>query len=166
MSYVDYDFYKSRFAGEATEAEFNRYLWDAELYIDKATTGADGIKKLMVAFPADEYSAVAVKRCACELLELIRSVGMFAKNLEKATGLVDGGNGLRKNMISSVSAGTESVSYATNQVESVVSKLASADFKERSRAYTELVSERLSGIFDANGVNLLYMGKYPARYSL
>ena len=62
MAYIDYEYYKSLYGEKAiSETEFNHLLWDAEREINKATSGVDGVKKLKIAFPTDEYDAETVK---------------------------------------------------------------------------------------------------------
>lgn len=145
--YIDYEYYKSLYGDKAlAETEFNRLSWDAEREIDKATSGVDGVKKLKIAFPTDEYSAEVVKRCVCDLI-------VFLNRLEKAQNAVfsDGG------VVTSKSAGNESITYA-NDAE-INNALKSARGKEI--AICGLIVENLRGINDANGVSLLYLGRYP-----
>ena len=148
--YVDYEYYKTLYGDKAlAENDFNRLSWDAEKEIDKATSGVDGVKKLKIAFPTDEYNAECVKRCVCDLI-------VYLSQLEKArnTMLNDGG------IVSSKSAGNESISYSN--IDTDVNKaLASVEGKEK--AVYSFITESLRGVTDANGVCLLYLGKYPTR---
>ena len=66
-------------------------------------------------------------------------------------------------MVSSVTAGAESISYATGGSTETVFSKALADESEKERMLQRIVKKYLSGVSDANGVNLLYMGEYPAR---
>ena len=148
--YIEYEYYKSLYGDKAlAENEFNRLSWDAEKEIDKATCGVDGVKKLKIAFPTDEYNAECVKRCVCDLI-------VYLSQLEKArsTMVNDGG------IVSSKSAGNESISYSN--IDTDVNKaLASAEGKEK--AIYSFITESLRGVTDLNGVYLLYLGKYPNR---
>lgn len=148
--YIDYEYFKTLYGEEAlAESEFNRVSWDAEREIDKATCGIDGVKKLKVAFPTDEYNAEIVKRCVCDLIN-------FLIQLEKArnTMIVDGG------VVASKSAGNESVSYINGDTDVNVA-LSSVEGKER--VIYSFIFEKLRGVTDANGVYLLYLGYYPKR---
>ena len=148
MAYIDYEYYKSLYGENAlAEIDFNRLSWDAEREIDKATSGVDGVKKLKVAFPVNEYDAEIVKRCVCDLVD-------YLSQLEKAqsTMINDGG------IVVSKSAGNESISYA-NTDSDISSALKGAKGKENA-IYNFIVS-KLSGVSDANGVNLLFAGRYP-----
>lgn len=148
--YIDYEYFKTLYGENAlAENEFNRLSWDAEREIDKATCGIDGVKKLKVAFPTDEYNAEIVKRCVCDLI-------VYLSQLEKArnTMMNDGG------IVSSRTAGNESISYVNADTD-VNMALASVEGKER--AVYSFITEGLRGVTDANGVYLLYLGKYPTR---
>ena len=148
--YIDYEYFKTLYGENAlAENEFNRLSWDAEREIDKATCGIDGVKKLKVAFPTDEYNAEIVKRCVCDLI-------VYLSQLEKArnTMMNDGG------IVSSRTAGNESISYVNADTD-VNMALSSVEGKER--AVYSFITESLRGVTDANGVYLLYLGKYPTR---
>ena len=153
MAYIDYEYYKSLYGEKSIqETDFKRLLWDAEREIDKATSGVDGVKKLKVAFPVDEYDAETVKRCVCELVN-------FIYMLEKAqSGIVSADGTVNINVIVSKTAGNESISYANS--ENIVST-ALKSVKDKEKVICQLISEKLSGVSDANGVNLLFAGRYP-----
>ena len=61
------------------------------------------------------------------------------------------------------SAGNESISYsgAGDLAKSSSIAAAVADPQAREKLYRDTVTDYLSGVQDANGVNLLYMGRYP-----
>lgn len=155
MAYIDYEYYKSLYSEKAlTEPDFKRLSWDAEKEIDKATSGVDGVKKLKVAFPVDEYDAETVKRCVCEVVN-------FIYMLEKAqSGIVSADGTVNSNVIVSKSAGNESISYANS--ENIVST-ALKSVKDKEKVIYQFISYKLSGVSDANGVNLLFAGRYPYR---
>lgn len=167
MSYVSYEYYTSLYGSDSIpETDFNRISWEAEREIDKATTGIDNIRKLRVAFPVDEYDAEIVKRCVCNLIRTMYQIDVISKSMEVGIGYEKTEGGMRGKVISSVSAGNESVTYGSGvTMQSTIGK-AVFDAIERGRIYREIVSDALSSIKDANGVNLLYMGKYPCKCSL
>ena len=71
---------------------------------------------------------------------------------------------VRSRVISSVSSGSESVSYATGSAArsgTTAIDAAVSDPGARARLLDDIVRRYLSGVKDANGVNLLYMGRYP-----
>lgn len=148
--YIDYEYFKTLYGENALEeSTFNRLSWDADREIDKATCGIDGVKKLKVAFPTDEYNAEIVKRCVCDLI-------VYLSQLEKArsTMINDGG------IVASRTAGNESISYVNADTD-VNMALSSVEGKEK--AIYSFITESLRGVTDANGVYLLYLGKYPTR---
>ena len=163
MAYVDYEYYQSLYGEKAlAEADFNRLLWDVEREIDKATSGVDGVRKLQVAFPTDLYDAEAVKRCVCALVEFLkqiedaeRSANSVGQYTERADGSLQG------KVVSSVSAGNESISYAVGKSSDTTISNAIKDLHSRDMAVYQFITSRLSGVSDANGVNLLFGGRYP-----
>lgn len=154
MAYVDFPYYVGLY-GDIPSAAFNRLVWDAEQAIDNATTGVDGARKLRIAFPTDKNDTERVKRCVCKLVNLMYRV----ENAEQSASRVATDNGLRGGIISSVSAGNESISYATGGATMV--EKAVSDRSVLDRSMRDTIRECLSGVPDANGVNLLYMGAYP-----
>ena len=153
MAYIDYEYYKSLYGEKSIlETDFNRLIWDAEREINKATSGVDGVKKLKVAFPVDEYEAEVVKRCVAELVS-------FLYKLEKAQNCIISDDGtVNSNVVVSKSAGNESISYANS--ENIVST-ALRSVKDKEKVIYQFISDKLSGASDANGVNLLFAGRYP-----
>lgn len=148
MAYIDYEYYLSLYGEQAIgEPYFERLLWDAEREINKATSGIDGAKKLQVAFPTDEYDAEVVKRCICSLVDLLSQIEKANKNMFESGGI-----------IASKSSGNESISFSNN--ESIVST-ALKSVKDRENVIYQFIKDKLSGIHDANGVNLLFAGQYP-----
>ncbi len=168
MAYVDYDFYKKITGDEAIpEAEFLRLSWGACRRLDRMTTGIDGVRKLKAAFPVDEEDAEAVKRCVCAFIDTAYRVEQAGKENALASGFVESENGVHGKVISSISAGNESISFSSSSSESSGSAFgkAAASKEEEAALYNDIAREYLSGIADANGVNLLYMGRYPFRCS-
>ena len=139
---------------------FNRLSFDACRYIDRHTTGIDGVKKLQKAFPVDEYSKTAVKHCAAAIVNFLIQIDAAEKNAAATRGYTETGNGFQGKVVSSVSAGNESISYSSGDAKTAV-ELALADTSAKNKVISDIVYDYLSGITDANGVNLLYMGSYP-----
>ncbi len=143
------------------EKLFNRLAFDACQHIDRLTTGADGIKKLKVAFPTDEDNANAVKRCAARIVYILAQIQEAEKSASFGRALVQTENGLRGNVIASVSSGSESISYSNGWAKSAIDTALADPFAKTAMLCAE-IREYLSGVSDANGVNLLYTGPYPA----
>ena len=163
MSYVDYEYYKNLYGENAlSESEFSRLLWNAEKEIDKATSGVDGVQKLRYAFPTSDYDAEAVKRCIVELVTFLykleeaeKSANSVGQYTERADGSLQG------KVISSVSAGNESISYAVGKTADTAISNAIKDLQSKDMAVYQFITSKLSGVSDANGVNLLFGGRYP-----
>ncbi|MBQ0074492.1 MAG: hypothetical protein KBT34_09885 [Prevotella sp.] len=147
MKYTYSDYALLYGANSEVEKSFNRILWDAEKIVNDLTTGVDGICKLRVAFPNDEYSKEAVKRA------ILAVVDKIAKVEEMNRKIASGG------VVKSMSAGNESVSYETG---SEIASVAASDSEQRMY-YSRIAEHYLSGVGDSNGVNLLYRGMYPYR---
>ena len=165
MAYVDYEYYKSLYGEKAlAEADFTRLLWDAEREIDKATSGVGGVRKLRVAFPTSDYDAEAVKRCVCALVEFLNQIETAERNANSIGQYTERADGsLQGKVVSSVSAGNESISYAVGKSSDTAISNAIKDLHSKEVAIHQLIASRLSGVSDANGVNLLFGGRYPYR---
>lgn len=166
MAYIDYEFYQSLYGREVNEIAFTRLVWEACHRMDACTSGADNVKKLKVAFPTDEDDAETVRRCAAALVNVLHQVEQAEKEAQSAQGYVTREDGtVMGKVVSSVSAGNESISYSTSGNSGTATRITSAvsDPAARERLLNETVAEYLSGVSDANGVNLLYMGRYPCK---
>ena len=160
--YISLDYYQSLY-GEIPEADFKNLSWEACRKLDVLTTGVDGVRKLKVAFPTDEEDAESVKRCACAVLNMLYQLKQAEDTAKTASGFIETANGLQGKIISSVSAGNESISYATGSTFDTLYSQAASDKTVQDQLLSDTIHEYLSGIPDANGVNLLYMGPYPCR---
>ena len=168
MSYATYEDFKALYGEKRMgEADFARLSWEAEKLMDDATTGVDGVRKLRAAMPKCKAGKEAVKRCACALVDTLLQLDEAAEDIRKSTRLMENADGtLQGRVVTSRSAGSESISFAagsaarsgTTAVDAAVSDLAA-----RERLFADTVRRYLSGVPDANGVNLLYLGPYPAR---
>lgn len=146
--YIDYEYYSSLYKTVPQE-DFPRLCLKAQRKLDNYTTGIDGVRKLAYAFPEDEDTAQLVKACMAELINAMYN----AEKVQNSMGITATENGVHSNVITSVSAGNESVHYAA---------INTADTRTASEGiYKAIVYEYLVGTADANGVNLLYMGRYP-----
>ena len=165
MAYVDYEYYKTLYGEKAlAEADFKRLLWDAEREIDKTTSGVDGVRKLQVAFPTSDYDAEAVKRCAVELVNFLYKLEEAENNANSVGRYTERADGsLQGKVVSSVSAGNESISYAVGKTSDTAISTAIKSVKDRELTVYAFIASRLSSVSDANGVNLLFGGRYPYR---
>lgn len=162
MAYADYSRYVSIYGdGSISEADFDRLSYDASRYIDYCTTGVDGVKKLKIAHPTDSDDAEAVIRCACALVHDMSEIDSAEKRAASVRGLVQREDGtVTGAVVSSVSSGSESISYSVTSGQTALDAAISSE-DERKKLYLTTVKRYLTGVRDANGVNLLYGGVYP-----
>lgn len=160
--YVDYAYYSSIYGSKAIpEDDFNIHIRKAQRELDRATTG-----KLKFAYPVDESAIEAVKDCLCELVSVFYKLQRIEDAGFESMGTVtDSTTGaLRGKVVSSVSSGTESISYSnsTGQDDNVYTR-AAVSVNSRNQLMKDIVDDYLTGVRDLNGINLLYLGPYPRR---
>ncbi len=139
---------------------FNRLAFQACRYLDRLTTGVDGLKKLKESMPADQDDKAAVVHCAAHVINFLRQIEEAEKSASLARGVIDAGGMVRGKTVSSVSAGNESITYSTSAGNTAIDA-AISDVAIREKQIYDIIRQYLSGVKDANGVNLLYMGAYP-----
>lgn len=157
IEFIDYDRY---YGGGCDIGDFNRLSVEACRKLDYHTTGLDGVKKLKAAFPKDEDDARMVKYCACKIVHILGEIEKAEATARSARGYEATENGIRGKVITSISAGNESISYSAGggSTATMIDK-ALADPVAREKMITDTIRECLSGVRDANGVNLLFMGR-------
>lgn len=146
------------------EKTFDRLVFDACRVMDIHTTGIDNIKKLQQFFPTDEYDSKAVKRCAAEIIHLQHLILQAENTAMESYGFETTEMGMRGKVVSSVTAGNESISYATGNLSATSIDAAVKDQTVKSQMIKNIIWDYLRGVDDANGISLLYMGAYPRRY--
>lgn len=162
MGYITYDFYKSIYGEDSMpESNFNQLSWEACSRVDKLT-----LNKLKFAYPTAPDAVEAVKRCVCKLIEIAGQIEAANKRVSEGQGYItDESGALRGKVVSSVSSGSESISYtAKAEGGSTLIDAVLSDKAAQERLYRDTVREYLSLVPDSNGVNLLYAGiPYPVR---
>lgn len=162
MGYVTYDYYKSIYGEESMpETDFNRLSWEACRKVDVLT-----LNKLKFAFPTNEDDIEAVRRCVCKLIEIAGQIEAASKRVSEGQGYItDESGALRGKVVSSVSSGSESISYtAKAEGGSTLIDAVLSDKAAQEKLYNDTVKEYFSLILDSNGVPLLYRGlPYPVR---
>ncbi|WP_418489929.1 hypothetical protein [Eisenbergiella porci] len=159
--YIDFKYYQTEYGGEVFESEeaFQKYARKAERRVDTSTYG-----KLSFAFPAAEKDAAAVKDCICELAEFLYRVNQLQAAASDSVGVVKQEDGTVKGkVVTSVTSGSESRGYSAGGGIATVESDAAKDRKVFDMAVYSIIRDGLSGVPDANGVNLLYAGPYPVR---
>jgi len=160
MGYVTYDYYKSIYGEDSmSETDFNRLSWEACRRVDALT-----LNKLKFAYPTDPDAIEAVKRCVCKLIEIAYQIEAASKRVSEGQGYVTDDKGTHGKIVSSVSSGSESISYTAKAEQSTEIDEAARDPQKRENLYRNTVREYLALFPDSNGVNLLYAGiSYPVR---
>ena len=162
--YADYTDYQNFYGMDRLqEADFPRFAVKAQILMDQYTTGVDNVRKLSVAFPTDEDTVFYIKVCFCEVTDILYEISEAERLANLARGYEVTSEGIRGKVISSRSAGNESVSYGTTSSNGSATAMdkAISDLSERDRMIGNTIRRYLSGRTDANGVNLMYMGRYP-----
>ena len=160
MLYADYQYFTNLYGSDIPEQTFNRLIWAASKILEHMTTGVDGYKKLEYAYPVNPDDAEAIKRCACEMVQFAYSI----EEAKNALGYMTNADGtVNSRMVSSRSSGAESISYTTggNAVGKTAIVSAAGDDDLRRNMQVAIVRQCLDGVKDANGVNILYLGRYP-----
>lgn len=157
--YISFEEYAELY-DPADEKVFDHTAYDACRYIDRMTTGVDGVKKLRVAFPTDEDNIESVKRCAAAVTNFLIQIQEAEHSASLGRGYIQTENGLQGKVVSSVSAGNESISFSSVAPKTSID-IAISDPGAKEKMVCEMIREYLSGCSDANGVSLLYMGVYP-----
>lgn len=144
MGYTTYEFYKTKYFGDVMDEEtFLKWSERASRQLDVFT-----YRRLLTAFPEDEYTREQVALCVCELAEKMLETDRYLK----ASAIKDNGT---STMVKSISAGSESITYATGEtVYAGVLK----DQNSLNNFYQAVVTKYLAGLTDANGIHLLYAG--------
>lgn len=154
--WVDYSQFVNIYGADAlTSTEFARIIFEAENVVDDLCTGADGFHKLRAVFPTDERGAECVRRAIMAVCKVLKDIEIA----EAAAGVVVSGGIAHAGLATSVSSGSESVSFGNADGSQAAQ---AAKNPVAKRAYLRNAAEMyLRGIKDANGVNLLYGGVYP-----
>lgn len=144
MAYADYEFYKNEYFGDTiAESDFPKWADKASRQMDVFT-----FRRLLAAYPLDEYTDKQIKLCVCDLAEKMMETDKYLK----ASALNEDGHA---SVIKSVSAGSESITYATG--ETVYASVIQNEHN-RTAFYQATLTEYLNGLTDANGICLLYAG--------
>lgn len=159
--YITYEEYTPLY-GEIGPQRFHMLCCDACRIMDNHTTGIDNVRKLKSFFPTNEDDAMAVKFCAAKLINFLNQIMEAEISASMSRGFEETAQGVRGRVITSVTAGNESISYSAGSTAAATAAEAAArDKNMRNELVADIVHEGLAGINDANGVSLLYMARYP-----
>lgn len=163
MAYADYKFYTESFGNVAPEADFPRLAERASDFIDLITHG-----RLVNGLPTNEYFQKRIKKAVCSLAEILYQIELAEKNAANAAAsgasTTIGTGGSATGVVTSVSSGSESISYATPQQIGASAKewsavyAAAGDVQKTDILLQSKAKEFLTGVATDDGVYLLYSG--------
>ena len=163
MAYTDFEFYATTYHGNVVpEADFPRIADRASDFLDVIT-----FDRLVDGLPSDERAATKVQKAVCAVAEKLYELELADKQaLSAAAGGTSssGSGGATSGVITSRSAGSESISYASPSEMANGAKTWSAvyqaagDMQKTDKLLEKTAKTYLMGVKDNNGVNLLYSG--------
>lgn len=164
MAYADYDFYTTSYFGSVVpETDFPRTAERASDFIDTMT-----FDRLVDGLPSNERSQKRIKKAVCSLAELMYQIELAEKNATNAaasgTSTTIGTGGSTTGIVTSVSSGSESISYATPQQIGASAKewsavyAAAGDVQKTNDLLLKTALPLLMGVRTDDGIPVLYAG--------
>lgn len=157
MAYTDYTFYINEYCGDVVpETDFPKYVSRASDRIDTITFDrlADGL-------PSDARANQKVQKAVCSVAEALYQIDSVKNALLNNLGTVETEDGkVTGKTVSSVTAGSESITYSTGMSDASKTVYAQAvmDKKVENILIRQIAGEYLYGVTDDSGVCLLYAG--------
>lgn len=162
MAYADYKFYTESFGNVVPEADFPRLAERASGFVDTMT-----FDRLVDGLPTDERSQKRIKKVVCSLAELMYQIELAEKNaINQASANVTDTNvgNTSTGIVTSVSSGSESISYATPQQIGASAKewsavyAAAGDVQKTNDLLLKIALPLLMGVRTDDGIPVLYAG--------
>ena len=164
MAYADYEFYTTSYFGSVVpETDFPRLAERASDFVDTMT-----FDRLVDGLPTNERSQKRIKKAVCSLAELMYQIELAEKNATNAavsgTSTAIGSGGSTTGIVTSVSSGSESISYATPQQKASGAKewsavyAAAGDVQKTNDLLLKTALPLLMGVRTDDGVPILYAG--------
>lgn len=164
MAYADYEFYTTSYFGSVVpEADFPRLAERASDFVDAMT-----FDRLVDGLPTNERSQKRIKKAVCSLAELMYQIELAEKNATNAavsgTSTAIGSGGSTTGVVTSVSSGSESISYATPQQIGASAKewsavyAAAGDVQKTNDLLLKAALPLLMGVRTDEGIPILYAG--------
>nr|DAV30611.1 MAG TPA: Head Tail Connector Protein [Caudoviricetes sp.] len=163
MAYADYKFYTESFDNVVPEADFSRLAERASEFVDTMT-----FDRLVDGLPTNERSQKRIKKAVCSLVELMYQIELAEKNATNAavsgTSTTIGPGGSTTGVVTSVSSGSESISYATPQQKASGAKewsavyAAAGDVQKTNDLLLKTALPLLMGVMTDDGIPILYAG--------
>lgn len=164
MAYANYTFYTETFHGDAVpEDSFERYAERASDFVDVVTFDrmADGI-------PGDDRQQARVKKAVCAAADVLYQIDLAQKQaIAAASGsssITTTGTGTSTGIVTSMSSGSESISYATPQQMGSSAKewsavyTAAGDTEKTNSLLLKTVMPYLMGVRTDDGIPVLFAG--------
>lgn len=165
MAYADYKFYTESFGNVVPETDFPRLAEKASDFIDTMT-----FNRLVDGLPTNERSQKRIKKAVCSLTELMYQIELAEKNATNAavsgTSTAIGTGGSTTGIVTSLSSGSESISYATPQQKASGAKewsavyAAAGDVQKTNDLLLKTALPLLMGARTDDGIPVLYAGVY------
>lgn len=163
MAYADYEFYTTSYFGSAVpETDFPRLAERASDFVDAMT-----FDRLVDGLPENERSKKRIKKAVCSLAELMYQIELAENNaINQASSNVTDTNvgNISTGIVTSVSSGSESVSYATPQQIGASAKewsavyAAAGDVQKTNDLLLKTALPLLMGVRTDEGIPILYAG--------
>lgn len=163
MAYADYKFYTESFGNVVPETDFPRLAERASDFVDLMTSD-----RLANGLPTDERSQKRIKKAVCSLAEKMYQIELAERNATNAavsgTSTAIGSGGSTTGIVTSVSSGSESISYATPQQIGASAKewsavyAAAGDVQKTNDLLYETALPLLMGVRTDDGISVLYAG--------
>jgi len=164
MAYTDYEFYTTSYFGSVVpEADFPRLAERASDFVDTMT-----FDRLVDGLPTNERSQKRIKKAVCSLAELMYQIELAEKNATNAAvsgaSTAIGSGGSTAGIVTSVSSGSESISYATPQQIGASAKewsavyAAAGDVQKTNNLLYKAALPLLMGVRTDDGIPILYAG--------
>lgn len=163
MAYADYEFYTTSFLGSVVpETDFPRLAERASNFVDTMT-----FDRLVDGLPTNERSQKRIKKAVCSLAELMYQIELAEKNaITQASANVTDTNvgNISTGIVTSISSGSESISYATPQQKASGAKewsavyAAAGDVQKTNDLLLKTALPLLIGIRTDDGIPILYAG--------
>jgi hypothetical protein len=164
MAYADYDFYtESYFGSVVPENDFDRLAGRASDFVDTLT-----FDRLLGGLPTNERAKKRIRKAVCSLAELMYQIELAEKNATNAAAsgasTTIGSGGSTTGVVTSVSSGSESISYATPQQIGASAKewsavyAAAGDVQKTNDLLLKTALPLLMGVRTDDGIPVLYAG--------
>jgi hypothetical protein len=157
MAYADYKFYTESFGNVVPESDFPRLAERASDFVDTMT-----FDRLVDGLPENERSQKRIKKAVCSLAELMYQIELAEKNaINQASANVTDINvgNISTGIVTSVSSGSESISYATpQQIGASAVYAAAGDAQKTNDLLLKTALPLLMGVRTDDGIPILYAG--------